>query len=130
MAPAVVITCSALMREITAITRANGWAHLQVECISAELHSRPEKITAAVKRLIDVAKGRGQMVFVAYGDCGTGGQLDALLHAEGVERIPGAHCYQFFSSTFPSALLDWLFIRGVREKDLGQVGVVVEFMLT
>jgi hypothetical protein len=34
---------------------------------------------------------------VLYGDCGTGGQLDALLAEEGVERIAGPHCYAFFS---------------------------------
>ena len=32
-----------------------------------------------------------------YGDCGTGGQLDALLAEEGIERIAGPHCYAFFS---------------------------------
>ena len=36
-------------------------------------------------------------IFVLYGDCGTGGQLDKLLEEEGVERIPGPHCYAFFS---------------------------------
>jgi hypothetical protein len=34
---------------------------------------------------------------VLYGDCGTGGELDALLAREGVERIDGPHCYAFFS---------------------------------
>ncbi len=34
-----------------------------------------------------------------YGDCGTGGDLDRALEAEGVERIPGPHCYQFFMGT-------------------------------
>ncbi len=37
-------------------------------------------------------------IFVAYGECGTGGGLDAVLREEGVERIPGAHCYEFFAS--------------------------------
>jgi hypothetical protein len=36
-------------------------------------------------------------VFVAYADCGTGGALDAVLEAHGVERLPGAHCYGFFA---------------------------------
>ena len=36
-------------------------------------------------------------IFVAYADCGTGGRLDALLEREGVERLPGAHCYGFFA---------------------------------
>jgi len=96
-APAVVITCSALLREITEISRANGWTHIQTQSITAELHNRPEKIPAAVKERIDVAKAKGQQVFVAYGDCGTGGLLDAMLDEEGVDRIPGAHCYEFFS---------------------------------
>jgi Protein of unknown function (DUF1638) len=47
-------------------------------------------------RLRDVKDGY-QKVFVLYGDCGTGGQLDAMLNAEGVERIGGPHCYSFFS---------------------------------
>ena len=36
-------------------------------------------------------------VFIAYADCGTGGLLDALLEPYNVERLPGAHCYEFFS---------------------------------
>ena len=31
-------------------------------------------------------------------DCGTGGLLDEVLREEGVERIPGAHCYEFFAT--------------------------------
>lgn len=96
-APAVVITCSALLREITAISRINGWTHIQTQSITAELHNRPEKIPAAVKQEIDSAREKGQQIFVAYGDCGTGGLLDAMLEQEGIERIPGAHCYEFFS---------------------------------
>jgi len=94
---AVVVTCSALMREIHDLSQANGWSHLKVECISAELHNRPEKITATVKQAIVKAKAKGLPVFVAFGDCGTGGQLDALLEEQGVERIMGAHCYEFYS---------------------------------
>jgi hypothetical protein len=36
-------------------------------------------------------------VFVAYADCGTGGLLDAVLDEYGIERLPGAHCYEFFA---------------------------------
>ena len=37
-------------------------------------------------------------MFVAYADCGTGGALDALLarHPDAT-RLPGSHCYEFFS---------------------------------
>ena len=96
---AVIITCSALLREIQALIKANGWTHLEVATISAELHNRPERIPDAVQASITAARRKGQLVFVAYGDCGTGGRLDALLEREGVERIPGAHCYQFFSGS-------------------------------
>ena len=37
-------------------------------------------------------------IFVAYGDCGTKGALDEVLREEGVERIAGAHCYEFFAT--------------------------------
>ena len=36
-------------------------------------------------------------VFVAYADCGTGGLLEPVLAEEGVERLAGAHCYEFFA---------------------------------
>jgi hypothetical protein len=39
----------------------------------------------------------GEKFFVLYGDCGTGGLLDAVLEEEGVPRIPGPHCYQFYA---------------------------------
>ena len=44
-------------------------------------------------------RDRYATIFVAYGDCGTGGALDAVLREENVERIPGAHCYEFFAGS-------------------------------
>ena len=38
-------------------------------------------------------------IFVAYADCGTSGGIDRVLEDEGIERLPGAHCYQFFAGT-------------------------------
>jgi hypothetical protein len=93
-----VIACGALAHEITALRRANGWDALDVRCLPAELHNRPEKIPAAVRDLIRVSRERYRSIFVAYGDCGTGGLLDQMLREEGVERIPGAHCYEFFAT--------------------------------
>ena len=98
-AQAVIICCSALLREIVQLSKANGWSHLDVQCISAQLHNYPDQITQAVKTLIDVAKAKHQQVFVAYADCGTGGLLDAMLEREHVERIPGAHCYEFYAGS-------------------------------
>jgi len=93
-----VIACGALAHEITALRRANGWKHLDVRCLPADLHNRPAQIPAAVRGAIRAARARYRSIFVAYGDCGTGGLLDEVLREEGVDRIPGAHCYEFFAT--------------------------------
>ena len=93
-----IIACGALAHEITALRRANGWDELDVRCLPAELHNRPEKIPDAVRAVIHSSRDRYRSIFVAYGDCGTGGLLDKVLLEEGVERIPGAHCYEFFAT--------------------------------
>ncbi len=100
-----VIACGALAREIVALKRANRWEAMTVQCLPAELHNTPQKIPDAVRDKITSARTRFAKIFVAYGDCGTGGQLDALLAEEGVERIPGAHCYEFFAGTRQFAAL-------------------------
>ena len=97
-ATVLVIACGALAREIVALKRLNGWSALAIECLPPELHNRPEQIPAAVQSAIAAARACYSKIFVAYADCGTGGRLDAVLDAEGVERIPGAHCYEFFAS--------------------------------
>ena len=92
-----VIACGALAREIAALRRANDWPHLDVQCLPADLHNHPRRIPGAVREKIRASRDRYASIFVAYGDCGTGGELDAMLAEEDVERIPGAHCYEFFA---------------------------------
>jgi hypothetical protein len=94
-----IIACGALAHEITALKRANAWEQLDVRCLPAELHNRPERIPAAVRALIRASRCHYRSIFVAYADCGTGGLLDAVLAEEGAERIPGAHCYEFFATS-------------------------------
>lgn len=91
-----VIGCGALARELLDVAAANHLTNLRVECLPAILHNRPEKIPDAVRARLENA-GDYDQVFVAYGDCGTGGLLDKVLEEFGVERLPGAHCYQFFA---------------------------------
>lgn len=93
------IACGALAHEIAALRRASGWHELEVRCLPPELHNRPERIPGEVRAAIAAAREQYRSIFVAYGDCGTGGELDRVLEAEGVERIPGAHCYEFFATT-------------------------------
>ena len=94
-----VIACGAISHEIVALRRANGWDHITLQCLPADLHNRPERIPEAVREKIREACGRFANIFVAYADCGTGGLLDAVLEEEGVSRIPGAHCYGFFAGS-------------------------------
>src|SRR2546421_1180466 len=91
------IACGALAREIAALKRANGWTNLDVRCLPAQLHNRPERIAPAVRTEIQANRARYAKIFVVYADCGTRGELDALLKEEGVERLPGAHCYEFLA---------------------------------
>ncbi len=91
-----VIACGALAHEITTLFESNRWTHLKVECLPASLHNHPEQIAPAVRNKIRECRDHFSSIFVAYADCGTGGQLDKVLAEEGVERLPGAHCYQFF----------------------------------
>ncbi len=100
-----IIACGALGREITQVIATNGWNHMAVTCLPAHLHNRPQKIPEAVRGKIRAAKGRYDHLLVLYGDCGTGGLLDAVLEEEGVERIPGPHCYEFFTGATDFAAL-------------------------
>lgn len=94
-----VIACGALAREMLAVAEQQGLANLAITCLPAIWHNRPEKIPEGVRGKIREAKGKYDRIFVAYGDCGTGGELDRVLAEEGVERIEGPHCYQFFAGT-------------------------------
>lgn len=100
-----VIACGAIARELVMLVRQNGWEHVKVQCLPAELHNRPEKIPGAVVEAIEKHRGDFRQVFVAYADCGTGGLLDKALAPYGIERLPGAHCYEFFSGPATFAAL-------------------------
>ena len=95
--PILVITCAAIAREVNEIKKLGQWSQMDLQAITADLHSRPEKIPAAVAEKIDRARDRYQHIFVAYGDCGTSGELDRVLEERGVKRLPGAHCYDFLA---------------------------------
>jgi len=92
-----VIGCGALARELVELTK--PLPDVDVTCLPPSLHNRPEGIPEAVRQRIHAgrAAGRYASIFVAYADCGTGGLLDRVLEDEGVERLPGAHCYEVFA---------------------------------
>ncbi|MEP3845078.1 MAG: DUF1638 domain-containing protein [Paracoccaceae bacterium] len=91
-----VIACGALAREIIDLKTVNGWDHLDLTCLPANLHLYPEKITDAVRGAVAKHRSDYHEIFVAYADCGTGGLLQAACDDMGVEMIKGPHCYSFF----------------------------------
>lgn len=96
--PVLFIACGALAREFVAVAEANRWGDaVEITCLPAIWHNRPEKIAEGVRAKIRRARGRYANIFVLYGDCGTGGELDRVLAEEGIERIEGPHCYHFFA---------------------------------
>ena len=92
-----VLACGALASEVLALTRANGLDQLRLHCLPAKLHNAPDRIPGAVREAIHRWRPHVKNIVVAYADCGTGGLLDVVCKEEGVERIPGPHCYQFFA---------------------------------
>jgi hypothetical protein len=103
--PVLLIACGALAREVKALRRLGGWDHVDIELLPAELHNTPEKIPAAIRARLEAVRSRYDAAFVAYADCGTGGRLDAVLAEHGVERLPGAHCYEFLAGVESFAAL-------------------------
>ncbi len=97
--PVLIIACGALAREINELKQTNGWSHLHLSCIDAKLHHRPALIPDRLRTKIRRYKKLYDHIYVAYADCGTGGEIDRVLEeeGEGIERLPGVHCYQFFA---------------------------------
>jgi hypothetical protein len=91
-----VIACGALAREIIALIELNKLEHITLTCLPAILHNRPEKIPQAVEKAIEDNKAAFENILVAYGDCGTGGQLQATCDRLGATMIDAPHCYAFF----------------------------------
>jgi hypothetical protein len=91
-----VVGCGALARELVALTA--DLRGVDVACLPPSLHNRPDGIPGAVRARIRRGRREGyDRVFVAYADCGTGGLLDHVIEEERVERLSGAHCYEFFA---------------------------------
>jgi hypothetical protein len=92
-----VVGCGALARELVALTR--DLPNVDITCLPATLHNRPGGIPGAVRDRIRRRRSGYDRVFVAYADCGTGGLLDPVIAEEGVERLAGAHCYEFYATS-------------------------------
>ena len=98
MSRLLVIGCGALAAELAALKRTNGWDQIDVQCMDAALHNRPERIATRLEALLADQCGNYDRFFIAYADCGTRGGVDEVARKFGAERLPGAHCYEFYAS--------------------------------
>ena len=90
------VACGALARELLAMTSQFPEGAVEITCLPASWHNHPERIVPGLRRKVSAIRRKGRRVAVVYGDCGTGGEIDAFLEAEKVARIPGPHCYEMF----------------------------------
>ena len=92
-----VLACGGLAREVRAIVQANGWEHVELRHLPAELHATPRRIPQALEEALEEANGRYDRVFVAYADCGTTGGIDEVCERHGATRLEGAHCFAVYA---------------------------------
>jgi len=93
-----IIACGALANELVALKSLNDWQHFNIDCVPAKYHSTPYLITDAVRvKITNIRKQNDGEILIAYGECGTQGDLDKLIEETNTARLPGAHCYQFFA---------------------------------
>jgi hypothetical protein len=94
-----VVACGALAVHVQAVARRRG-LDVEVHPLPALLHNRPEQIAPAVEAALE----EGDVVAVAYADCGTYGALDEVL--DGIPRLAGDHCYDVLARDEVRAALE------------------------
>ncbi len=96
-----VVGCGALAHEIVALMNQNPRVQdaTKLHCLPAKLHNTPQLIAQNVDEYLrDNAKEYDE-IMIAYGDCGSAGELDRVCEKYSAQRLPGAHCYEFYAGT-------------------------------
>lgn len=96
-----VLGCGALVHEMVALLNQNPRVQdaTKLHCLPAKLHNTPELIADRIDQYLARHAHLYDEVLVAYRDCGTAGALDAVLQKYSAQRLPGAHCYEFYIGT-------------------------------
>jgi Protein of unknown function (DUF1638) len=90
------LACGAVALDVAALVERHGW-RADVHGISSDLHMTPLDIAPAVERKLQRLVPRYERVIVVYGDCGTGGRLDAVLERYPAVRPAGVHCFEWYA---------------------------------
>ena len=91
-----ILGCGALAKELVSLIEQIPEGQVELTCLPASWHNTPEKIVPGLRAKIKKLKAQNRQILVAYGDCGTGGEIDSLLAQENIERIAGPHCYEMY----------------------------------
>ena len=94
-----VIGCGALAEELSALKRANQWTALDIKCLDAALHNRPEQIADRLESVLAQYHAEYTNILIAYADCGSRGAVDRVAQQFNAQRLPGAHCYEFYATS-------------------------------
>ena len=94
-----IIGCGAIAHEINEIITLNNWTNVTLQCLKADLHNTPKKLPRKIKETIESHLKDYSKIFLAYADCGTGGLIDSMLKNYDIERLDGAHCYEFYAGS-------------------------------
>ena len=95
-----IVACGALAKEVLAIKQQLRMSEdaFELKCLPAGYHNYPDKIVPGLEKIIDEVGDHYDRILIGYGDCGTGGGLDRMMEKyPKTERLPGAHCYAFYS---------------------------------
>ena len=94
-----IIGCGAIAHEVKEIIQLNNLDNVRLQCLNADLHNTPKILPKKIKEAIDSNLNDYSKIFLAYADCGTGGLIDLILKDYDIERLDGAHCYEFYSGS-------------------------------
>lgn len=94
-----VLGCGALAYDMVELIKRNDVLDqvIDIQCLPAKLHHTPQFIAGEVEKVLAERAADYADVYVAYGDCGTGGELDKVLDKYNATRLPGEHCFEFFA---------------------------------
>ena len=96
-----VLGCGALVYDLLRLIEQNpGLSEkVKLQCLPASWHNEPQLIAPGVDDYLAKHGDFYKEIYVAYADCGTGGELDKVIEKYNAKRIGGAHCYEFFAGT-------------------------------